>query len=516
MKNLLRILALIVMAGLYAACTPDKSTHLSENINAKAKDSVSDYGPVTMVRSVKQARNGDMLIASYSGVWRYDGKLFTNITTSIPAPSFWDVLEDRQGNLWFGTKDSGVYRFDGRAFQHFTIRQGLPSNTALHLFEDKAGNIWIAAGGGACRYDGKTFRNFSTKDGLPNDGVNTFLEDKSGKIWMGTRGDLFQYDGTSFTAFKNNEGKTFRNVWAIIEDQKGNIVFGGSIAGNMNGGSGGVWRYDGSTITKVSEKTASAMSEDKDGNIWTTGSLNPPGARDWALSRYEKNTLGDEYPVVTEIFTKQLMLCRIAAAKDGSIWFGSGKGVYRWDGKDITNFQPTYDEILKVDPKESRITWKGSMKLTPKDKHVGYVSVSEGELKMEKNRLVGGNVIINMNSIEYSDTTDENTPVKHLKSEDYFDVKRFPFASLVIAEVDTVDAIHVHITGYLTIKNATRLVSFPATIEVKNGTVHATASLILDRTNWGINFSSGKFYKMLADEIVSDEMEFVVEMVGRK
>jgi hypothetical protein len=51
---------------------------------------------------------------------------------------------------------------------------------------------------------------------------------------------------------------------------------------------------------------------------------------------------------------------------------------------------------------------------------------------------------------------------------------------------------------------------------VKNGTVYATASLNLDRTNWGINFSSGKFYKMLADEIVSDEMEFVVDMVGRK
>ena len=26
-------------------------------------------------------------------------------------PSFWDVMEDRKGNLWFATKDSGVYHY---------------------------------------------------------------------------------------------------------------------------------------------------------------------------------------------------------------------------------------------------------------------------------------------------------------------------------------------------------------------------------------------------------------------
>src|SRR5690349_10509705 len=71
-------------------------------IRSETKDSVSSYGPGRMVRNVKQARNGDILIASYTGVWRYDGKLFTNITSAIPSPSFWDVLEDRKGNLWFG------------------------------------------------------------------------------------------------------------------------------------------------------------------------------------------------------------------------------------------------------------------------------------------------------------------------------------------------------------------------------------------------------------------------------
>jgi hypothetical protein len=90
-----------------------------------------------------------------TGVLRYDGKSFTNITSAISSPSFWDVLEDRKGNLWFGTRDSGVYcypwaplRAGGKSFQHFTTKDGIDSNSALHIYEDKAGNIWFATGGG--------------------------------------------------------------------------------------------------------------------------------------------------------------------------------------------------------------------------------------------------------------------------------------------------------------------------------------------------------------------------------
>jgi len=134
-----------------------------------------------MVRNVKQARNGDILIASYTGVWRYDGKLFTNITSAIPSPSFWDVLEDRKGNLWFGTNGSGIYCYNGKSFLHYTTRQGLASNIALHIYEDRAGNIWF----GASRFDGKTFRNFTTKDGFPSNSIRLLLEDKTGKLWLG-------------------------------------------------------------------------------------------------------------------------------------------------------------------------------------------------------------------------------------------------------------------------------------------------------------------------------------------
>src|SRR5687768_7581057 len=153
MKKPVKLFALLLMSVFSTSCGQTQTNGPEAYIKSEFKDTVTSYGPGRMVRNIKQAKNGDILIAAYNGVFRYDGKLFTNITSRIPSPSFWDVLEDRKGNLWFGTKDSGVYYFNGKLFQHFTTRQGLASNRACHIYEDKAGMIWFGTGGGISRYD---------------------------------------------------------------------------------------------------------------------------------------------------------------------------------------------------------------------------------------------------------------------------------------------------------------------------------------------------------------------------
>jgi hypothetical protein len=48
----------------------------------------------------------------------------------------------------------------------------------------------------------------------------------------------------------------------------------------------------------VSQRSAYAIIEDKKGNIWTTGEVNP---QVWALSRYDAKSLYNKMPTVTEI-----------------------------------------------------------------------------------------------------------------------------------------------------------------------------------------------------------------------
>jgi ligand-binding sensor domain-containing protein len=348
----IQVYALFLMSVFCTSCGGQNQTNVPQDNVSKGmysesqiKEADTSNIPMSMVRHVKQARNGDILIASYLGVFRYDGTSFTNLTSKIISPrfsSFWDVLEDRKGNLWFASKDSSVYYYNGKSFQHFTTKDGLASNMALHIYEDRAGNIWF----GASRYDGKSFRNFSTKDGFPSNSIRLLLEDKTGKLWFcAQQENMFVYDGKTFTVLKNKDGKAFNNVWGITEDRKGYIWFGATIIEDKRGDtsfvSQGLWRYDGKSYTKVSQKGAYAIIEDKNGNIWTTGADEPPrSGQAWSLSRYDAKSLYNIKPTVTEIKSQSgEMLLGLLEDTKGNIWFGSGSGVYRYEGKTVTDFK---------------------------------------------------------------------------------------------------------------------------------------------------------------------------------
>ena len=70
-------------------------------------------------------------------------------------------LQDKQGNLWFGTTGEGVYRYDGKIFTQFTMKDGLLSNCVWSMLEDHSGNIWFGTGEGICRYDGKSITSMT-------------------------------------------------------------------------------------------------------------------------------------------------------------------------------------------------------------------------------------------------------------------------------------------------------------------------------------------------------------------
>jgi ligand-binding sensor domain-containing protein len=291
------------------------------------KELVPSHGPKGITRNLIQDRKGNVWIAAFDGIFRYDGKSFTNITSDVSSARFFSVLEDGKGNLWFGSVGAGVYLYDGKSFRNFTTRDGLAGNNIQCIYEDKAGNIWFGTREGASRYDGKSFRNYTTRDGLSNNNVNSITEDKKRKLWFGTRGNACIYDGKKFTVFTHN-GKPFTNVWPIIEDKKGNVWLGGS---------DGLWRYNRNTFTNFTQKFVGAIIEDKRGNIWTNGSTSAYGQSS-ALSRYEAKSLSDEKPTVKEIKSKEAGTFGILEANDDSIWYGNGTGVHRYDGNTIKDF----------------------------------------------------------------------------------------------------------------------------------------------------------------------------------
>src|ERR1700728_478608 len=144
MKSYSQIYALFLVLVFCTSCKGQVKTDLPKNnIKSEIKSVITPTGPNTTTRNVIQDRKGNIWIAAFDGIFRYDGKSFTNITSKVSSARFFSVLEDRRGNLWFGSIGSGVYYYDGKSFTNFTTEERLLNNVVTSIYEDKKGNIWF-------------------------------------------------------------------------------------------------------------------------------------------------------------------------------------------------------------------------------------------------------------------------------------------------------------------------------------------------------------------------------------
>lgn len=174
------------------------------------------------------------------------------------------------------------------------------------------------------------------------------------------------------------------------------------------------------------------------------------------------------------------------------------------------------NETYVLDKKESEVSWKGYMQFVPKNAHNGFAGFSSGELAIDKGQLVGGTFEVDMNTITDEKHQNDNNLIDHIKSEDFFDAKKFPTSVFVITSVAPTSGGNVNVTGNLTMKGITHEVAFPAKITVDATTVTAGGKLTIDRSKWDVRYGSGKFFSNLADETISDDIEFDVKVVARK
>jgi ligand-binding sensor domain-containing protein len=146
----------------------------------------------------------------------------------LPSNNCYYSLQDSKGYIWIAT-DAGVSRFDGRVFENFSIDDGLPDNQILQLKEDRSGKIWFLALNGQISYfyNGKIY-NQSNSELLRllrfNSIVVSFFQDSKGRIWFGTNKNLLvMWDGKTIMKYISaDKKKQFINSF-IHEDAQGNI-----------------------------------------------------------------------------------------------------------------------------------------------------------------------------------------------------------------------------------------------------------------------------------------------------
>jgi len=166
-------------------------------------------------------------------------------------------------------------------------------------------------------------------------------------------------------------------------------------------------------------------------------------------------------------------------------------------------------DIVKKEIKieKSKVVWKG-YKVT--GSHEGTIALQSGFLTFEDEKLVGGEFIIDMTTIQNTDLEGKNKGKLegHLKSDDFFGVATFPTATLAFKEVKSTGKNSYAVTGDLTIKGKTNPVTFVISIYGSK----ATASVKIDRTKFDVRYGSTSFFDNLKDKAIYDEFDLVTDL----
>jgi signal transduction histidine kinase/ligand-binding sensor domain-containing protein len=321
-------------------------------------------GSQNRVKSITQTRDGTMWVGTIGGLYSMvtGSDSFLRVKETSGTVRF--LQETSDGTLWIGTIGHGIYKYWKHKFSQMTAPGSLPSNTALNLFEDIEGNIWVGTQEGMLRlsktpiqtvtlpdagdYDAETVYGdhngdlwiaaanlFRFRDGratrvrLPGISgvrVRNVFRDNENALWIGTEGrGVFRQIGTMLTHYMVKDGLVNNFVRAFLQARDGSIW----VATDE-----GVSRWHAGRFTSYQERdglcyfSTRTLAEDRNGDVWI--------GTDRGVSHL--HGAGFAKDAVTEALRHE-KIWAIHEDSDGGLWFGTRTGgLYRWRFGKLTHF----------------------------------------------------------------------------------------------------------------------------------------------------------------------------------
>lgn len=243
---------------------------------------------------------------------------FTTVD-GLPSNAVHQVVEDRQGYLWFAT-DDGLARFDGRHFRIWRREQGLVDNQLLALALDEHDRLWMGTGRGVVMRLSADRTRIDAFGGnhhpaLAGAAISVLLADTQGGVWFGARGaGLFRLEPQQrlhqYLPTLRGDGVPPGDVEHLVRDTDGGLWVGTTqgLARWYDG------RFHRPAVAALATAPITGMGVDADGVPWISSAVGR-----WRVER------GTRVQAVTRHRHARLL----GIGRDDAQWWADGQQVWR-------------------------------------------------------------------------------------------------------------------------------------------------------------------------------------------
>jgi signal transduction histidine kinase/streptogramin lyase len=337
--------------------------------------------PNNEVFSIRQARDGDLLIATRGGFVRmHEGRLTTFVPPDpVHRANVFDALEDSTGEVWLAAPVGlGILR--DRRF-HIVIPGGvLLVNAVVTLCQGHDGAIWAGTyGKGLWHIQGPDRRLYTVADGLSSDQIRSLYEAPNGTLWIGTfGGGLDAFRGGHFQQFTAKDGLLSDNIANVSDD--GSSLWLGTTRG----------------ICRVSQRLLAEFAAGKRKSLDATNYGVEDGLRSGQLPNFPVGGGGQRM-------------------SDGSLWFTTSRGLAVFDPRSHRQAgMPPIVHLVEMTADEHPVDLTHMAQLSPSVQRVQIrytgIHLSAPELVQYSYRLdkvdptwvrAGARRVINYNSLKH-------------------------------------------------------------------------------------------------------------------
>ena len=152
-------------------------------------------------------------------------------------------------------------------------------------------------------------------------------------------------------------------------------------------------------------------------------------------------------------------------------------------------------------------------------RHDGSVQLVSGSIDISETSNVNGRFIVDLNSMKCFDLTNEGanrTLIRHLKSDDFFDVANYPEAMLDLISGKNISGNEFEFSGNLTMKGRSHPIIFTGTVIENNLSYDTNLRLIFDRSKYDVRYRSASLFSDLGDRIIADDVKLTVKAKFKK